>query len=819
VQGLVNSFNWGLDHCIHAATSSAGASLHSLVDPGHPTVELRGRDFALDPRTHQVWPTSGGGQHGLSFNRWGEKFVCSNSDHLQQVLVEDRYLSCNPYATPLASRVSIAADSPQAAVYRSSPVEPWRIIRTQLRVSGTVPGPIEGGGTPAGYFTGATGVTIYRGSAWPSTYLDYALVCDVGSNLVHRKRLIEEGTRYRGERVDDHCEFITSDDIWFRPVQLANAPDGTIYIIDMYREVIEHPASLPPMIKRHLDLTSGRNRGRIYRIVPEDFARPPAPRMSRMTTAELVATLAHPNGWHRDTASRLIYERQDASVSVLLQTLLKECPLAEGRLHALYALASLGNLTRDDLLMALADQQPHVRRHAVRLAERVAQEDSVVRQAMLNLANDADVKVRCQLAYSLSALPDSPQRSQALARLARRAIPDAYALAAVQTALLDGSVDMLDQLTGDPMFRRDASGRAFLLSLAQQIRRQENARDLARLNGLIQKLADQQVDLLPELLMVLAHPRDSRVAQQLREGTAGPIIDRIIERACHVSIDVNSALPERIAAIDHLALADWQDVSTVYQHLLEASQPQPIQLRAIDSLGRQSSPQVGRQLLDGWDAYSPALRSPLIGLLMSRVAWQAHLLDALESHQIALQELTAAQQQQLARHASSQRWQALTSDKQSAQPGLDQVLQAYRQALDAHADPAAGRQLFRTLCASCHRLEDVGTELGPNLAAMQNRGSDAILINVLDPNREVNPQYVAYSAVTNDGRIVTGIIRAETATSIELVQADGKSETLLRDEIESLTSTNQSLMPTGLDKQVTPTAMNDLIGYLRSLAL
>ena len=112
----------------------------------------------------------------------------------------------------------------------ASPIEPWRIVRTRLRVKKLVPGPVEGGGTPAGYFTGATGVTMYRGNAWPAQFLDWAIIGDVGSNLVHRKRLKSQGIHYVAQRVDEKSEFLTSTDIWFRPVQFANAPDGALYL-------------------------------------------------------------------------------------------------------------------------------------------------------------------------------------------------------------------------------------------------------------------------------------------------------------------------------------------------------------------------------------------------------------------------------------------------------------------------------------------------------------------------------------------------------------------------------------------------------------
>ena len=169
VQGLINSFQWGLDNRIYAAISSSGAEL-KFADSGADAKPLavRGRDIAIDPRTWAVTPVSGGAQHGLSMNDWGDRFSSSNSDHLQQVMYEDRYLARNPYLAAPAPRRSIAADGPQADVFRTSPVEPWRIVRTRLRMQKIVPGIVEGGGRPAGYFTGATGATIYRGDAWPA---------------------------------------------------------------------------------------------------------------------------------------------------------------------------------------------------------------------------------------------------------------------------------------------------------------------------------------------------------------------------------------------------------------------------------------------------------------------------------------------------------------------------------------------------------------------------------------------------------------------------------------------------------------------------
>ena len=189
-------------------------------------------------------------------------------------------------------------------------------------------------------------------------------------------------------------------DNWFRPVQFANGPDGCLYVIDMYRELIETVFSLPPDILKHLDVSSGVEKGRIYRIVPEGFQQPKIPKLGEATTAELVALLEHPNGWHRDTASRLLYQRQDRAAVAPLKKMAAESKVALGRVQALYALDGLQALDAPAVLNALGDGDPHVREQAVQLAEKFAS-DADIRDRLTKMTDDADLRVRYQLAFSL----------------------------------------------------------------------------------------------------------------------------------------------------------------------------------------------------------------------------------------------------------------------------------------------------------------------------------------------------------------------------------------------------------------------------------
>lgn len=451
VQGLMNSFRWGLDNRIHIACSSVGGQIRRANAPTDQAgLSIRGRDLALNPRTYHFEPTSGAAQHGMSFDDWGRKFVSSNSDHIQQVMYEDRYVAGNPFATAPPARISIAADGPQAEVFRTSPIEPWRVVRTRLRVTGEAKGPIEGGGRAAGYFTGATGVTIYRGDAWPASWKGLAIIGDVGSNLIHRKRLQPNGLERIAKRIDPDSEFVTSRDIWFRPAQFANAPDGSLHVIDVYREVIEHPLSLPAEIKRHLDLTAGRNRGRIYRIVPDGFKPRSQVSLRTESTTELVSLLAHDNAWHRETAARLLFERQDLDAVAPLRNLVVDSPSPLGRMHAMYALDGLSSLDAPTLLAGLRDSHPQLRRHAVRLSENVGIRDEVL-SGLVELVDDPSLEVRYQLAFTLGTTSYTG-RTADLAKLLLKDQSSRWMRAAILTAIGADAEEMLALLETKPSF-------------------------------------------------------------------------------------------------------------------------------------------------------------------------------------------------------------------------------------------------------------------------------------------------------------------------------------------------------------------------------
>lgn len=313
MQALFNSFRWGPDNRIWGATARNGGTITRPGDSSFEPVNVRGADFSFDPETLDFRAENGTAQYGMSFDDRGRRFICSNSQHILWVAYERSQAKPNPWFSLPSPIVNIPDDGAAAPVYRISPDEPWRIVRTRWRVAGVVKGVVEGGGRVSGYFTSATGVHLYWGNAFGPEFRNNAFIGDVGSNLVHRKIVKQKedtvGLVATRPNPDEKTEFLRSSDNWFRPTSFTTGPDGCLYITDMYRETIEHPWSLPEPIKKHVDLNSGFNRGRIYRVEPDQFSYPEIESLADATDAELEELLKHDNDWHRTTARRLLFER------------------------------------------------------------------------------------------------------------------------------------------------------------------------------------------------------------------------------------------------------------------------------------------------------------------------------------------------------------------------------------------------------------------------------------------------------------------------------------------------------------------------------
>ena len=805
VQGMMNSFRWGLDNRLYIAAGTNGGNVQSPGQENAP-LSLRGKDLSLDPRTRSFRAESGGAQHGQTFDNWGNRFVCSNSDHLQWIEFEQRHLARNRMLTGYRGRRSVAVDGAAAEVYRTSSVEPWRIVRTRLRVKGMVGGPVEGGGRASGYFTSASGVTVYSGDLFPTPFLQdpHVFIGDVGSNLVHVKRIQTKGLDKHGERISQEpTEFLTSTDNWFRPVQFANGPDGALYVIDMYRETIEHPLSLPPMIKQHLDLNSGRDRGRIYRVVPARRQLATAPLPGKASDEALVAMLDHANGWHRETAARLILQRadQDADrheklVGNLREAILTAAPQA--RIRAIYLLQSLNRLDEGLLISALSDSHVQVRRHALKLIDAGANMGEATTRQLLALASDPHVWVRYQLALTAGHL-DWAVRGPILAQLAQQASSSKMQFA-ILSSMSEERFELLSELLANET--SNSSWQPMAVEIARQIGRQKSRA------GETLRLLDRQPAAVREpltaSLLLGTQLRGDQLQSFLTSHNLADVnarLQQLATQARQSATDGKVDVAQRLRAIKRLSLFPFPAVQPTATQLLAAQQPGRVREATVELLGTYRSADVADLLLEHGASLSPQGRRTAISLLTSRASWAKRMLEQFSAASMVPQWLAAGDRERLRKHRDpevaklAQELLAVDRDRQ-------QIVTRFQSLLTGEGSVERGKSMFQKTCASCHRLDNQGAQVGPDLTPLRNRGAAFMLTNILDPNREVDPRYEAYNAVTADGKVYSGILRNDAPQTVELLLADGKVAAVDRADLEILQATGKSLMPEGLEQDL-----------------
>jgi mono/diheme cytochrome c family protein/glucose/arabinose dehydrogenase len=388
-----------------------------------------------------VQKTLARGQWGVTQDDAGRIYRNTNSSALHVDIVPTPYFDRNPeMRRTRGSYEFLGADASLNAVW---PVRPTRGVNRGYQA-----GVLRADGTLS-EFTGAGAPTVYRGDRLPPDLYGNVFVAEPSGNLVSRIIINDDGSTLRGRKAYDQAEFIASTDERFRPVNLSSAPDGTLYVVDMYRGIIQHRGYITEYLRdqilsRQLEQPIGR--GRIYRVVHESTKRDRRPALSTASAARLVETLSHPNGWWRDTAQRLLVERGDKSAVDALKKLALSAPQARTKLHALWTLDGLDAIDPATVTTALGDASRDVRVSALRLAERWLREPQhPIHPAVFKLVSDPDWAVRRQFGASIGALPKG-LKENVVARYLESHGGDPIAMDAALSGLAGSETVVLERL-------------------------------------------------------------------------------------------------------------------------------------------------------------------------------------------------------------------------------------------------------------------------------------------------------------------------------------------------------------------------------------
>ena len=758
-------------------------------------LDLSGRTFAFDPHTGAPRVVAGAGQFGLSIDDFGDRFFCENRKPVRHAVLPDDLTALNPDLAVADPVHDVAAWGPHSRLYA-----------TQAGFTTSL--------AHAGQFTAACGAIRFDGDGLGPAHVGDFFVCEPTAGLVHREVPRAVGATFTSSPARAGAEFLTSTEPDFRPVDLAAGPGGSLYVCDMARAVIEHPHWMPEELKNRPDLRDGDELGRLWRVRsagapvrfdPATFADP----------AARPALLDAPNGWTRATAARLLSEARDPAAIGPVRAVAEGGERPAGRARALFLLASWEALTEADALAGLRDPHPRVAGVAARVASDAGLVTPAVRAAMIERLRHAEARpglgvtaedtprLAFDLCVALAPHAGEPGVFDALANAAARSA-DPYLHAAVLAGAGrgDGPVSLTAAL-----WASDPPAPPGLLERAAEVAGRRG--EVAATAGLAVGEASATGGLSPHAAAVL-RGLDRAAGDPLRRELAG----------------MESGERDRLAAAfaAGFAAADDRAAAVFLLDLLPGTRPALAALAAGDAdaavraaavrrSGR-ARDETGTDLIRTLPAETPAVREALLDFALTSPARSAALLDLVEAGELTAAAVGPGRARRLSGRGDRLGERARTV---LAAGSADRaaVLERYQSCLTVEGDVARGRAVFVRACATCHAVDGAGVTVGADISDTYNRTPESLLTNILDPNRAVDAGGFAYTALTADGRVLTGLLTAETAGSITLTSPGGEAVSLPRSEVLELRAEGASLMPAGLENQVSESQMADLLAFLK----
>ncbi|RPH50071.1 MAG: dehydrogenase, partial [Planctomycetota bacterium] len=629
-QHRANGLQFGLDNWIYGTNGDSGGTIRRGSQDS-PKVSISNRDFRFRPDYSGFEGTAGRGQFANTFDDWGNRFINDNSNHIRHPVLPLPYLARNPDLAVPSVEEGISDHGGSSKVFPTS--------KLQERPNDHF---------AAGHFTSACSVTIYRGAAFGDEFQGNAFTCEPVHNLVHRDLVVPKGASFTAKRAYEKAEFLSSTDNWSRPVNLCVGPDGALYVVDMYRAIIEHPQWIPLEMQKRVDLRGGSDKGRIYRVSAEGSKPGPRPKMSSASGADLVAHFENPNAWWRSTAQRLLIERQDKSViDALRKTAVgSTSPLA--RLHALWTLEGLGGLDEAQIVAAIGDRDAGIREHGLKLAEPRLASSAVLNDRVAALREDASPRVRFQLAFTSGYLKDPDAALDLLAQILARDIDDKWTRLAAMSSLKKNGPQLLAKMTGF-LEKGTPSGIEFVRQLGELV---GAGRDEAQIVDWIKTFTADAAKADRWRLVALAS-----LGPALRRG--GFKIDALLEKSgraamvdawkaglLETTIDPTRDVPDRVSAIEMLSLMPLPALAVALEKLLNPQEPPQVQVAAVKALGTDGA----AKLLDGWSRYTAPVRREVLAACLAKPATMEGVVDRLEKGDIRVVALEPHQKDALLKH-------------------------------------------------------------------------------------------------------------------------------------------------------------------------
>jgi putative membrane-bound dehydrogenase-like protein len=809
----VNAPQWGPDNWIYFGRGHGGGRItgpHLAA-----AVNLPNTDFRIKSDGSAIEPVTGGTHTiGFTFSAEGERFVTNTQTPAIQIApLPWRYLARNPDAAVGNIEHRCAADG---KTFPASLPHPWRTRRAEdpgfAKFYTDRYGVAES--APNGFFTSACSPLVYQDRLLPGL-TGHLLCCEPAQNLIHRGILSRNGLRMELRRPasEGQTEFLASTDPWFHPIALSHSPDGSIWIVDFYREIIEDYSAIPRYLQQQYGLINGHQHGRIWKLTARDAPSSSPVSLGRLNNSELVAELASPLFWRRQTARRLLIERQAKETTQRIQELLTRANDPAIVLNLIYTLDGLSGLEVTQLEKLLAHDAPAVRIHALRASEKWLNKHPSLLDRTFQLARDSRIEVRLQAALTLGEVQDN-RVLPTLADLALEPEANPWLRQAVLTSLAGRGDRMLAELLTR---ERSAEGaqrllqaRRFLESLTAAIAARRDPMELSRAVSYLAAASNAELQAVC-LQGILSRFEDATTKLRLDDAA----------RDALKSLEKSSV--QRVRGLSRALRVVWQleteqqrndRLSIAVDDLRNVQASSESRLAAVAELALERDAKITQSLVDAFDSGTPRVQEAILAALFTRKERLPILMSAIESSAIPAAALNAVQRRALLEHndrtlrARAARWLAANRRIPA------ETLERFTTALQMKGDALKGEVVFRAKCATCHRAHGLGAEVGPDLTAEFQRRPETILNDILVPSDSIAAGYATYSVETATGQVFSGVLALETANSLTLRTAEGKEQIVLTKDVERLASTGVSMMPENLADSLQPNEVADVIAFL-----
>jgi putative membrane-bound dehydrogenase-like protein len=805
----------GRDGWIYLTNGLSGGKVKATRHP-ELEVELGSSDARWHPVSGALEAIHGPGQFGQTFDDWGNRFTCSNR---RPIIHDVLPRGSGPYANVLKGTGShdVAMAEGASRVYPAIDTNTTAFSHT-------------------GTHTAACGVLVYRGTGLGASCDGWVFVCDPTGYLVTAQRLTPDGLTFRAERVlnesDRKLDWLTSSDAWFRPVSLANGPDGSLYVVDMYRQVIEHPAYMPAGMAEGLNLRAGDDRGRIYRVRRKGVERPGWSGVPDRSA--WVEMLSDAEGWRRDLAFRLlrpiVLSGKDAELVDRLRRETVSGATREGRMAAMQLLSLGGALDDATLGSGLNDEEVLVREGAWReVVDRVTTNKEFWSDRIYEGMTERSARIRSSVTRAACRMGEQFGRLFAIGAIVDDRV-DRFLWESVREEIAALGFDW-----NSVMFEEDE-----VLEPSEEVRRRY--RDLGvliaarsepdvvgRMLGAVVSKKNKLATRMATLAGVAEGMPMSRHAA-VKPGLTGwmqhppPAYSSVVaslaswrELALLLSRDRDKETSVRCQSLELLPAMAGEEAREVLVEVATSGAADEVCLTAVRVISRMGGDFPVERLLAVWSTMTAGCQQALLEACWERTGSTLALLDVMSNGSLSKSVVSVDRRELLLVHPDSAiRGKAKELFGSSATPDRLAVLEQYRSALHDDGDIGRGEAVFRRVCVTCHRLGTLGTAVGPDISDVRNKVPEQLLSEIVDPNRVVEPRYVATTIVTDDGRTLSGVVLSQTSDQVVLVKPGGLEERLSRGTIEEMRTSNLSLMPQGIEREISPAEMNDLIAFLRS---